>query len=86
MKAAFRYGARNLGQILLLPRESVAREIKEFFECTLTIYGSSGAQLESLTPLTPSEEDVDLKSIEGDELLLDLEGKRISCIYNMVFV
>lgn len=79
MQSAFKYGARILGKILLLPRESIPGEIKKFFECTLTKYGrSTGAKVESLPPLWPSEEDVDLKSIDGDhfdDLTLDFEGK-----------
>lgn len=78
IQSAFKYGARILGQILLLPRESILGEIKKFFECTLTRYGRSGAKLESLPPLSPSEKDVHLNSIDDDhfdDLMLDLEGK-----------
>lgn len=39
--SAFKYGARKLGQILLLPRGRIADELKKFFANTLERHGSN---------------------------------------------
>ncbi|XP_059659864.1 uncharacterized protein LOC132306489 isoform X2 [Cornus florida] len=43
IRSAFKFGARKLGQILLLPRESIADEIKKFFANTLARHGTKYA-------------------------------------------
>lgn len=85
IRAAFNYGARNLGSILRLPSEDISDEIKMFFECTLMKYRRSGAALESLSLLTSSEEDFHLKSVEGDtdDAMQDVEGI-ITSINNVI--
>ncbi|XP_061944523.1 uncharacterized protein LOC133668590 [Populus nigra] len=40
IRSAFKYGARKLGQILLLPKERIADELKIFFANTLDRHGS----------------------------------------------
>ncbi|XP_074323385.1 uncharacterized protein LOC141660308 [Apium graveolens] len=81
IKAAFNYGARNLGRILQLPSEYISDEIKMFFECTLMWHRGSVAVPESLPPLpfSFSEEDFQLKSVDGDndvaDTMPDEEGK-----------
>ncbi|CAK9142709.1 unnamed protein product [Ilex paraguariensis] len=46
--SAFKYGARKLGKILLLPRERIADEIKKFFANTLERHGCKcGADIQS---------------------------------------
>ncbi|URE15695.1 hypothetical protein MUK42_12502 [Musa troglodytarum] len=40
IRSAFTYGARKLGQILLLPSESIANEVNLFFKSTLDRHGS----------------------------------------------
>ncbi|XP_017217214.1 uncharacterized protein LOC108194787 [Daucus carota subsp. sativus] len=69
--SAFKYGARNLGRILQLPRESISDEIKKFFGSTLMNHGSSFAELERLSPLPVSEEDFPLESVEIDDIYDD---------------
>ncbi|KAK3024390.1 hypothetical protein RJ639_043294 [Escallonia herrerae] len=39
IRSAFKYGARKLGRILLLPRERISDEIKKFFSNTLGRHG-----------------------------------------------
>lgn len=47
IRSAFRFGARKLGQILLLPKDDIADEIKLFFKNTLDMHGrTSGPDLE----------------------------------------
>lgn len=77
IRAAFNYGARSLARILQLPSESISDEIKMFFECTMMKHRCSGAELETLSSLALSEEDFDLKSVEGDtdDVVKDVEGK-----------
>ncbi|KAK1364849.1 PAP-associated domain-containing protein [Heracleum sosnowskyi] len=79
IRAAFNYGARNLGRILQLPSEYISDEIKMFFECTRMWHRGSGVIPESLSPLLLSdEEDFQLKSVEGDtddaDTMSDEEG------------
>ncbi|GMP48913.1 hypothetical protein CsSME_00016095 [Camellia sinensis var. sinensis] len=45
IRSAFKYGARKLGQILLLPRERIADEIKRFFANTLERHGHNSCNL-----------------------------------------
>ncbi|XP_068668933.1 uncharacterized protein [Aristolochia californica] len=40
IRSAFSYGARKLGQILLLPPESIGDELKKFFQNTLDRHGN----------------------------------------------
>ncbi|XP_052187428.1 uncharacterized protein LOC127798131 [Diospyros lotus] len=45
IRSALKYGARKLGQILLLPRERIADEIKRFFVNTLERHGCNSGSL-----------------------------------------
>ncbi|XP_074323384.1 uncharacterized protein LOC141660307 [Apium graveolens] len=93
IQSALKYGARTLGKILLLPRDSIPGEIKKFFEGTLSTYARSVVKVvESLQPLPPPEEDLHL---EGAQLardmdarensdLLDLDGDYASLVRNFV--
>ncbi|KAL6967805.1 hypothetical protein U1Q18_033614 [Sarracenia purpurea var. burkii] len=61
IRSAFKYGARKLGQILLLPRERIADEIKKFFSNTLERHGRKSGNLSSSAhSRTSSEEKIQL--------------------------
>lgn len=89
IRAAFNYGARNLGRILQLRSEYISDEIKMFFECTLMRHRGSVAVPETLSPLPLSEEDFELKSVDGDtdeaDTMPDEEGK-ITSVNKMIVV
>ncbi|KAI8523462.1 hypothetical protein RHMOL_Rhmol13G0075700 [Rhododendron molle] len=66
IRGAFKYGARKLGQILLLPRARIANEIKKFFSNTLERHLQKSSDLSSLSP--SFEEEVQLNLVD---LVLD---------------
>lgn len=69
IRSAFKYGARKLGRILLLPRERIADEIKRFFANTLERHGHSFSYVSSSShSRTFSEETIQLN------LNLDLDN------------
>ncbi|PSS09551.1 hypothetical protein CEY00_Acc16573 [Actinidia chinensis var. chinensis] len=67
IRSAFKYGARKLGQIFLLPRERIADEIKMFFSNTMERHGrKSGTLSSSLHSRTFSEEEIQLNFLNLD--------------------
>ncbi|KAI7984220.1 hypothetical protein LOK49_LG15G01118 [Camellia lanceoleosa] len=67
IRSAFKYGARKLGRILLLPRERTADEIKWFFSNTLERHGRKSGNLSlSSHSRTFSEEKIQLNSLNLD--------------------
>ncbi|CAL5386301.1 unnamed protein product [Camellia sinensis] len=67
IRSAFKYGARKLGQILLLPRERIADEIKRFFANTLERHGHNSCNLFSSSHSRMfSDEKVQLNSLNLD--------------------
>lgn len=64
IRGAFKYGARKLGQILLLPRARIANEIKKFFSNTLERHLQKSSDLSSLSP--SFEEEVQLNLVDLD--------------------
>ncbi|XP_057484694.1 uncharacterized protein LOC130771094 [Actinidia eriantha] len=67
IRSAFKYGARKLGQILLLPRERTADEIKMFFSNTMEGHGRKSSTLSSsLRSVTFSEEEIQLNFLNLD--------------------
>ncbi|XP_058179651.1 uncharacterized protein LOC131298289 isoform X1 [Rhododendron vialii] len=72
IRSAFKYGARKLGRILLLPRERIANEIKRFFANTLERHGHSFSNVSSSShSRTFSEESIQLN------LNLDLDNNKL---------
>ncbi|THF94304.1 hypothetical protein TEA_020340 [Camellia sinensis var. sinensis] len=67
IRSAFKYGARKLGRILLLPIERTADEIKWFFSNTLERHGRKSGNLSlSSHSRTFSEEKIQLNSLNLD--------------------
>ncbi|KAG5567088.1 hypothetical protein RHGRI_002601 [Rhododendron griersonianum] len=72
IRSAFKYGARKLGRILLLPRERIANEIKRFFANTLERHGHSFSNVSSSShSRTFSEESIQ------QNLNLDLDNNKL---------
>ncbi|KAL8117392.1 hypothetical protein AgCh_015329 [Apium graveolens] len=72
IRSAFKFGARKLGNILRLPRDRLAEEIKNFFENTLERHGrqnashTCGDELERLPFTVYSYDDIHLNQFNGD--------------------
>ncbi|XP_057474813.1 uncharacterized protein LOC130762944 isoform X1 [Actinidia eriantha] len=67
IRSAFKYGARKLGRILLLPRERIADEIKGFFATSIERHGRNFSNLSSSShSRTFSEEKIHLNSLDLD--------------------
>lgn len=71
IRSAFKFGARKLGNILRLPKDRLAEEIKNFFENTLERHGRknashiSGDELERLPFTVYSNDDIHLNQSNG---------------------
>ncbi|XP_052209816.1 uncharacterized protein LOC127813096 [Diospyros lotus] len=67
IRSAFKYGARKLGRILLLPRERIGDEVKRFFANTLERHGHKSSNLSSSShSRTFSEEKIELNLLNLD--------------------
>lgn len=81
IRSAFKFGARKLGNILRLPRDRLAEEIKNFFENTLERHGRQNAshicgdELERLPFMVYSYDNIHLNQFNGnfDHHMLGLE-------------
>lgn len=81
IRSAFKFGARKLGNILRLPRDRLAEEIKNFFENTLERHGRQNAshicgdELEKLPFTVYSYDAMHLNQFNGhfDHHMLGLE-------------
>lgn len=67
IRGAFKYGARKLGQILLLPRSRIADEIKKFFSNTLERHLQKSSDLSSLSPSFEEKVQLNLLDLDLDD-------------------
>lgn len=66
IRSAFKYGARKLGHILLLPRERIANEVKRFFANTLQRHGHSFSNVSSSSHSRTFSEEMILPNLNLD--------------------
>ncbi|XAR58844.1 Polynucleotide adenylyltransferase [Bertholletia excelsa] len=66
IRSAFKYGARKLGHVLVLPRQRIPDEIKKFFANTLERHGRKSSKLPSSLSRAISEEALQLNSVNLD--------------------